>query len=142
METMDKTAITVKTVIKAPVEEVWKFWTEPRHVTQWCNASDDWHVPHSENDLQINGKFKTTMAAKDGSAGVDFEGVYTNIIENKLIEYTIADGRKVRIDFSGHDNETGVTETFEAESVNPVEMQRDGWQSILNNFKKYAEERQ
>ena len=99
-------AITVETTIKAPVETVWKLWTEPKHITRWCNASDDWHAPYAENDLRMNGKFKTTMAAKDGSMSFDFEGVYTKIQEHKLIEYTINDDRKVKIAFSSHGNET------------------------------------
>jgi uncharacterized protein YndB with AHSA1/START domain len=139
METTAKTAITVETEVKAPIEKVWKFWSEPKHITQWCSASDDWHVPHAENDLRNDGKFKTTMAAKDGSMSFDFEGIYTNVKQNQAIEYTIADGRKVNIAFSEIGNETKVTETFEAEDMNPIDMQRDGWQSILNNFKKYTE---
>ena len=139
METATKTAITVDTVVKAPVEKVWKFWSEPAHITRWCNASDDWHAPYADNDLREGGKFKTTMAAKDGSASFDFEGVYTKVQPNKVIEYSIADGRKVKITFSGNNKETKVTETFETESTNPIEMQRGGWQAILDNFKKYTE---
>jgi uncharacterized protein YndB with AHSA1/START domain len=139
METTAKTAITVDTLIKSPVEKVWKFWSEPKHITRWCQASDDWHAPYAENDLRTGGKFKTTMAAKDGSASFDFEGVYTNVQPHNVIEYTIGDGRKVAIQFSGKGNETKVTETFDAESVNPIEMQRGGWQAILDNFKRYSE---
>jgi uncharacterized protein YndB with AHSA1/START domain len=139
MSTTTKTAITVETLVKAPVEKVWKFWNEPKHITQWANASDDWHAPYSDNDLRVDGKFKTTMAAKDGSMSFDFEGVYSNVQPNKLIVYTIADGRKVEIKFSGNGNDTKVTETFEAETENPIEMQRGGWQAILDNFKKYTE---
>jgi len=139
METTDRAAITVETEIKAPIEKVWKHWTEPKDIMQWCNASDDWHAPYAENDLRVGGKFKTTMAAKDGSVSFDFEGVYTNIEELKVIEYTIADGRKVKITFSSQGNETKVIETFEAENINPHEMQRGGWQAILDNFKKYTE---
>ena len=139
METTTKTAITVETVIKAPVEKVWKFWSEPKHITQWCNASDDWHAPYAENDLRLNGKFKTTMAAKDGSASFDFGGVYTKVQSNQVIEYIMDDGRKAKIIFSGNGPETKVTETFEAEDINPIEMQRGGWQAILDNFKKYTE---
>lgn len=137
--TTGKTAITVETTVKAPVEKVWKYWTEPKHITRWCNASDDWHSPYAENDLRVDGKFKTTMAAKDGSESFDFEGVYTNIQQNKIIEYTIGDGRKVKITFSGQGDQTKVVETFDPESTNPIEMQRGGWQAILDNFKKYTE---
>ncbi len=139
METALKTAITVETIISAPVEKVWKYWTEPQHITKWCQASDDWHAPYAENDVRTNGKFKTTMAAKDGSASFDFEGVYTNVQLNKVIGYDIADGRKVKIVFSDQGGKTKVTETFETENINPVEMQRGGWQAILDNFRKYTE---
>jgi uncharacterized protein YndB with AHSA1/START domain len=139
MKTTDKTAITVEAVVKAPIEKTWKYWNEPKHITKWCSASDDWHAPFAENDLRLNGKFKTTMAAKDGSMSFDFEGVYTNVQEHKVIEYTMADGRKVKITFSKEGDGTKVVETFEPETTNPVDMQRGGWQSILDNFKKYTE---
>ncbi len=142
METTNTTAITVETVIKSPIEKVWNYWNDPKHITQWCFASDDWHAPYSENDLQVNGKIKTTMAAKDGSMSFDFEGIYTNVQEHKLIEYTIADGRKVKISFINQGNDTKVVETFEAETLNPIEMQRGGWQAILDNFKKHTESNQ
>lgn len=139
MEAAAKTAITVEALVKAPIEKVWKSWSEPGHITQWCQASDDWHAPYAENDLRKDGKFKTTMAAKDGSASFDFEGVYTNVQENKVIEYVMADGRTVKITFSANGDETQVTETFDAESFHPIEVQRGGWQAILDNFKKYTE---
>jgi uncharacterized protein YndB with AHSA1/START domain len=139
METAAKTAITVETTINAPVEKVWEFWSSPEHITKWCNASDDWHTPRAENDLRTGGKFLSRMEAKDGSFGFDFGGVYDDVKTNELIEYTIGDGRKVTIHFVPTGNETKVIETFEAESTNPIEMQRGGWQAILDNFKKYVE---
>lgn len=139
METKSKT-ITVENTVKAPVQKVWKYWSEPRHITKWNNASDDWHTPHAENDLRTGGKFSARMEAKDGSFGFDFGGVYDEVRENKYIEYTIGDGRKVQITFSPQGNETKVTETFEAEETHSIEMQRGGWQAILDNFKKYTEE--
>jgi uncharacterized protein YndB with AHSA1/START domain len=139
METKEKTEITVETIVKAPVAKTWKFWSEPQHITKWCAASDDWHAPKAENDLRTNGKFSTTMAAKDGSMSFDFGGTYTNVQPNKVIEYTMDDGRKCKITFSEKNNETKIVETFEAEDQNPVEMQRGGWQAILDNFKKYTE---
>jgi uncharacterized protein YndB with AHSA1/START domain len=139
METAEKTAITVETMVNAPVEKVWRHWNEPKHITQWCQAADDWHAPFAENDLKVNGKFKTTMAAKDGSVSFDFEGVYDTVQQHKRIAYTMADGRKVNITFSEEGNKTRVVETFDPESENPVEMQRGGWQAILDNFKKYSE---
>jgi uncharacterized protein YndB with AHSA1/START domain len=135
----DKTAITVETTVKAPVEKVWEHWTKPEHIIHWNNASDDWHSPKAENDLRTGGKFLYRMEAKDGSFGFDFGGVYDEIKTNELIAYTIGDGRKVKITFSGNGNETKVTETFEAENTNPLEMQKGGWQAILDNFKKYSE---
>jgi uncharacterized protein YndB with AHSA1/START domain len=139
METIEKTAITVETTVKAPVEKVWENWNEPKHITKWNQASDDWHSPHSENDLREGGKFKTTMAAKDGSFSFDFEGVYTKVEPYKAIQYNIADGRKVEITFSSAGNETKVTETFEAEGSHSIDMQRGGWQAILDSFKRYTE---
>lgn len=139
METTDKTIVTVEALVKVPVAKVWEYWSAPQHVTQWCQASEDWHAPYAENDLRTGGKFKTTMAAKDGSFSFDFEGVYTNVQVNNLLEYEMADGRRVKILFTDLGSETQVVESFEAESTNPVEMQKGGWQAILNNFKKYAE---
>jgi uncharacterized protein YndB with AHSA1/START domain len=139
METKELKAITVETVVNAPVEKVWEFWSKPEHITQWCQASDDWHAPYADNDLRENGKFRTTMAAKDGSFSFDFEGVYTKVKKHQLIEYTMADGRKVSIVFSGDGNKTRVVETFDPESENSLEMQRGGWQAILDNFRKYVE---
>lgn len=139
METQEKTIITVECTVKAPVEKVWKLWTVPEHITKWNNASDDWHTPKAENDLRTGGRFISRMEAKDGSSGFNFSGVYDNVIPYKLIEYTMDDGRKAKVSFSGNGNETKLAESFEAENMNSVELQRDGWQAILNNFKKYAE---
>ena len=139
METANKTLITVETTINAPVEKVWKLWSAPEHITKWNNASDDWHTPFAENDLQPGGKFLARMEAKDGSFGFDFGGVYDKVKENELIEYTIGDGRKVIVNFTGNDNETKVVESFEAEGTNSIELQRGGWQAILDSFKKYVE---
>ena len=137
MET--KEVITVETVINANVEKVWEYWTNPEHLPHWVFASDDWHAPYADNDLRVGGKFKTTMAAKDGSFSFDFEGVYTDVKDHSLIAYVIADGRKVKIDFINEGNITKVVEAFEAESENSIEMQKGGWQAILDNFKKYTE---
>lgn len=139
METKQKIAITVEATVNAPVEKTWKSWTEPQHITKWCAASDDWHAPYAENDLRKDGKFKTTMAAKDGSMSFDFGGVYTRVEPGNIIEYTMGDGRKVKVTFAQEGNATRVTETFEAEGQNPIEMQRGGWQAILDNFKAYTE---
>jgi uncharacterized protein YndB with AHSA1/START domain len=133
------TKITVATTIQAPVEKVWKYWTQPEHIINWNFASEDWHTPAAENDLREGGKFSSTMAAKDGSMSFDFWGVYTKIDKYKVIEYTLGDERTVAITFSGDGNTTKIVETFEAEGQNSVEMQQAGWQAILDNFKKYTE---
>jgi uncharacterized protein YndB with AHSA1/START domain len=131
--------ITVSTTVNAPIEKVWEYWIQPEHITQWYHASDDWHAPHVENDLKVDGRFKTNMAAKDGSASFDFEGIYSNIDQNKFIEYNMADGRNVKIYFETLPEGIKLTETFDPENINSEELQRTGWQAILDNFKKYAE---
>ena len=136
---MKNTAITIEAWVNAPVQTVWEKWTNPQDIMQWNNASDDWHTPSAENDVRTGGKFKSTMAAKDGSYSFDFWGTYTQVTENELIEYTLGDDRKVKITFGEEDGKTKVVETFEPEDTNPIEMQRGGWQAILNNFKKHVE---
>jgi uncharacterized protein YndB with AHSA1/START domain len=139
MTTENKTVITVETIVNASTEKVWKYWSEPKHIMNWCSASDDWHAPHAENDLRVGGKFSTTMAAKDGSFSFDFNSVYTDVKEFKRIEYDLADGRNVEILFENNGNSTKVTESFEAENTHSIDMQQSGWQAILDNFKKYVE---
>ena len=139
MTTAERTIITVEATINSSVEKVWNLWTDPKHILHWNNASNDWHTPKAENDLRVGGKFLSRMEAKDGSFGFDFSGVYDEVKTHQLIAYTIDDGRKVKITFTGNDNETKVEETFEAENTHPIEMQRGGWQAILDNFKKYVE---
>ena len=131
--------ITINAIVNAPIEKVWDYWTTPAHIMQWNNASDDWHTPAAENDLRVEGKFSSTMAAKDGSFSFDFGGTYTAVEKHKLIEYVLDDGRKVEIQFSSNGVETSITESFDPETQNPHEMQQAGWQAILNNFKKYTE---
>ena len=140
METKVETkVITVQTVIKAPVKKVWRLWSEPDHIINWCSASDDWHTPIAENDLKVDGKFLTRMEARDGSSGFDFTGKYNKVELYKLINYVIDDGRKVHIIFDENNNETAITESFEAENLNSVELQKKGWQTIMDSFKKYVE---
>jgi len=131
--------ITVSTTVAATPKLVWECWTKPEHITQWCQASDDWHAPKAINDLREGGNFSTTMAARDGSFSFDFAGVYDTVVEHKQIAYTMEDGRKVNILFEQNGDATTVTETFDAEQENPEEMQRAGWQAILDNFKKHVE---
>lgn len=139
METSNKVTITVETTVNKPVAEVWKYWTEPQHITGWSFASDEWHAPKAENDLRDGGRFLTRMEAKDGSFGFDFSGKYDEVKTNEYIAYTLDDGRKVTITFVGLENVTKVVETFEAEETNPVEMQEAGWQAFMDNFKRYSE---
>lgn len=139
METQQKTVITVESIVNAPVEKVWAYWTQPEHIKQWNNASDDWHTPSAENDLRVGGRFSCRMEAKDGSFGFEFWGIYDTVRTNEYIEYTLGDERKVKINFTSMGNATKVVESFEAESQNSVELQQGGWQAILNNFKKYTE---
>jgi uncharacterized protein YndB with AHSA1/START domain len=139
METGGQVKITVEVIVHAPVEKVWEYWTEPQHITKWSFASDDWHAPYAENDLQAGGKFLTRLEAKDGSFGFDLGGVYDEIQENELISYTLGDGRKVTITFNSQENGTKVIESFDAEGTHSIEQQKAGWQAFLDNFKKYTE---
>lgn len=136
---MSKTLITIETTINAPVEKVWKAWTTPADIVQWNAASDDWHTTKSENDLRTGGKFSSRMEAKDGSMGFDFWGIYDEVKPNELITSTLGDGRKLTVTFISKGDQTEVKEAFEAENENSIEMQKNGWQSILNNFKKHTE---
>ena len=129
----------METNVNSPVAKVWEFWSSPEHIKNWCHASDDWHTPFAENDLRIGGKFTSTMAAKDESFKFDFGGIYTNIEERRLIEYTLGDDRKVKIEFIPEGDQTKVMESFEAEAENLADLQRTSWQAILDNFKKYTE---
>lgn len=139
MTTAEKTSIRVATTINAPVEKVWDAWTLPQHILQWNNASDDWHTRKAENDLRTGGSFLSRMEAKDGSFGFDFGGTYDEVKQHKLIAYTMGDGRKVRIEFKENEGSTTITETFDAESTHPVDVQQQGWQAIIDNFKSYVE---
>lgn len=121
------------------MEKVWECWNEPKHITSWAFASDDWEVPTAENDLRVNGKLKVAMAAKDKSAGFDFAGTYLAVNEHKLIEYVLDDGRHVKINFKKTPGGVEIIESFDPEKENSEDLQRSGWQAILDNFKKYVE---
>lgn len=131
--------ITVQTTINAAIDKVWDFWTLPEHIKKWSFASPDWHTPYAENDLREGGKFKSTMAAKDGSMSFDFEGEYTLVKQNEAIEYIMTDGRKVEISFNETPDGVEIIESFDPETQNSEEMQRGGWHAILDNFKSYVE---
>lgn len=130
--------ITVEATITAPIEKIWEYWTEAEHITHWAFASDDWYVPRAENDLTIGGRFMTRMEARDRSTGFDFKGVYTAITPYEYIAYTIEDGRKVTTDFVKDGDGYKIIQRFEAENENTIEIQKTGWQAILNNFRKYV----
>lgn len=131
--------ITIEALINAPLAKVWAYWTEPAHIMKWNAASEDWHTPSATNDLRTGGTFTARMEAKDGSVGFDFGGTYTDVVPNQRIAYSMSDGRKVEVLFSEENGQTKVVETFDPETENPEDFQRAGWQSILNNFKKYVE---
>ncbi len=132
-------AIKVAVTIDAHIQEVWKLWTLPEHITKWNEPSSEWHTPQAQNDLRVGGRFVYRMEARDGSLGFDFGGIYDKIKLNELIEYTLDDGRKVKVAFTQKGASTFLMETFEAEQTHPAEMQQAGWQSILESFKNYAE---
>ena len=136
---MRTTQITIEATVTAKPEQVWRYWTEPDHITQWNFASDDWCCPRAENDLRVGGKYGARMEAKDGRFGFDFEAVYTAVVPHRKIAYTMADGRTVSTDFTEHGGATRIATVFDAETENSIDMQRDGWQAILNNFKAYVE---
>jgi len=140
MENEKATMITIESSIHAPVKKVWAYWTEPAHIVKWNAASDDWHTTRAENDLRTGGKFSSRMEAKDGSMGFDFGGIYDLVKEHAFIESTLGDGRKMKVVFTPNGDSTHVSESFEPEKMNAIEMQRAGWQAILDNFKKYTEE--
>lgn len=136
---MNTQKITVRAVVFRPPDEVWRKWTTPRDIMAWNSASDDWHTPAAVNDLRAGGAFCYRMEARDGSFGFDFAGIYDEVTPEKKIAYTLGDGRKVEIEFSPDGGGTLVSETFDAESENSPELQRKGWQAILDHFKRHAE---
>ncbi|PZU85264.1 MAG: activator of HSP90 ATPase [Chryseobacterium sp.] len=132
--------ITVTTEINKPINDVWNFFNNPEHITKWNFAHESWECPLAKNDLKVGGKLEVRMQAKDGSFGFDFVGTYDGVKENELIKYHIEDGRKVEIIFEKlADDKTKVTEYFEPENQNSLEMQQQGWQAILDNFRNYSE---
>lgn len=134
-----QTKITVGATVNAPVEMVWEVWNNPADIMQWNTADPSWHTPSSENDLRVNGKFKNRMEAKDGSFGFDFEGTYDKVDLHKEIAYTMSDGRTASTVFEEKDGKTILATTFDAETENDPEFQKQGWQAILNSFVKYVE---
>jgi uncharacterized protein YndB with AHSA1/START domain len=131
--------ITVETVVNAKLNNVWDAWNSPDDIKQWNSAQEDWHTTRSTVDLREGGKFQSRMEARDGSEGFDFEGTYTRVVPHKLIEYRMSDGRHVKVEFDERNGGVLVTETFDAETENPTELQRTGWQAILDNFGRHVE---
>lgn len=136
---MNTTRITVQATIAANTKKVWDYYTRPEHITKWNFASDDWQCPSATNDMRVGGKYSSRMEAKDGSWGFDFEAIYDEVVAHEKFTYTMTDGRKATIRFENQGNTTNVIITFDAEHENSVDLQRDGWQAILDNFKKYVE---
>ena len=136
---MKTTKITVSASVHAPVEKVWGCYTNPKHIVRWNFADPSWHCPSAENDMRVGGTYKARMEAKDGSFGFDFEAIYSEINEGKNFTYEFG-GRIATVQFNDKDSQTEVVITFDPEEENPIEMQQGGWQAILNNFKKYAEQ--
>lgn len=132
--------ITVQTTIAAKKDRVWDFYTDPKHIIHWNFADPSWHCPSAENNMQIGGQYRTRMEAKDGSFGFDFDAIYTEVIQGELLSYEFG-GRSATILFKTLTDKTEVEITFEPEAENALEMQKTGWQALLNNFKKYAESR-
>ena len=130
--------ITIETIVNAPVEDVWRAWTTPDDIKQWNAASEDWHTTKASVDLRVGGAFSSRMEAKDGSMGFDFAGTYTKIVVNELIECSFGE-RTLQVEFLEGASGVTVRETFDAESTHSVDQQRDGWQSILNNFARHVE---
>lgn len=142
---MENNIITIQSTINAPIEKVWQYWNDPQHIKGWAFASDSWESPASENDLRTGGSFKTRMQEKGTENGFDFGGVYTNVVDHKTIEYDMSkesndpNARHVKIGFEQTPEGVKITQSFDPENENSIEMQRQGWQAILDNFKKYVE---
>lgn len=139
MEQTERISITIETTVPVSPELAWEYWTKPAHITQWNQASEDWHSPWSENDLRVGGKFTTRMESKDGKFGFDFWGIYDVVEPFHVLNSTLGDGRKVRATFEPVAAGTRIVEIFEAEGENSVEMQRQGWQSIMDSYRRYVE---
>ncbi|RLJ33713.1 uncharacterized protein YndB with AHSA1/START domain [Chryseobacterium sp. 7] len=131
--------ITVSATINADAKKVWSYYTNPEHITQWNFADPSWQCPSASNDMKVGGKYSARMEAKDGSFGFDFEAVYDEIKDGENFRYTMPDGRQVQVDFKENTGQTNVDVDFDPENQNPEEMQKGGWQAILDNFKKYTE---
>lgn len=131
--------ITVQTSVNATIEKVWEFWTTPKHIQRWNNPTDDWHTPAVENDVKAGGKFKYTMATKDGTISFDYEGIYTKVDKFLVIEYQLVDNRTGSVQFESQGDKVIIIEIFEPEKAHPASEQKEFCQGVIDNFKKYAE---
>jgi len=136
---MSAPKITIQATISANRNKTWEYYTHPKHIIHWNFASDDWQCPSASNDMRVGGMYKARMEAKDGSFGFDFEAVYTKVIEGESFAYVLADNRVINVSFTDLENKTEIVIIFDAETENSEELQRNGWQAILNNFKSYTE---
>lgn len=137
---MGTTKITIQAVVSADRRKVWDYYTKPEHITRWNFADPSWHCPTASNDMRVGGKYLARMEAKDGSFGFDFEAIYNEVTDGEKFTYTMTDNRVVEAIFKELGDNTELSIIFDAESENPVDMQQQGWQSILDNFKKYVEQ--
>jgi uncharacterized protein YndB with AHSA1/START domain len=133
--------ITIETVVNVPVQQAWKSWNNPDEIKQWNSPASEWHTTRSAVDLREGGRFSARMEARDGSAGFDFEGTYTRVVPDRFIDFRMSDGREVNVEFVERPGSVLVRETFDAETENSPEMQRAGWQAILDNFGRHVEAR-
>jgi uncharacterized protein YndB with AHSA1/START domain len=133
------TKITIEAIVNAPVDKVWDYWTKPEHIIHWNFADPSWQCPKVENNVCVGGKYGARMEAKDGSFGFDFNYVYDRVVLQQELSFTMEDGRKASTFFESKGDVTHVSTTFETENENPVDLQKFGWQAILNNFKSYTE---
>lgn len=131
--------ITVETFVAASPEAVWNAWNDPDDIVRWNTPHESWHTTRSDVDLRVGGRIVSRMEAKDGSAGFDFEGTYTRIEPQRRVDFRMTDGREVTVEFTARDGGVHVRETFDAENENSVEMQRAGWQAILDSFRDHVE---
>lgn len=134
-----KEPITVTTAVRAPIERVWECWTGLEHLEHWSFASPEWGAKGLESDLRAGGRFRTEMFARDGSFAFVFEGTFTEVAPPTRLRFTLDDDRKVEVDFTASGETVEVVERFEAESMHSREMQQEGWQAFLDNFKAYVE---
>lgn len=132
------TPITIQTKIPVPLDAAWNYYTDPQHITQWNFASEEWHCPSATNDLRVGGVYQARMEAKDGSMGFDFKAIYDSVQIPVALSYTLEDGRKIKTTFEEIDNQTVVITVFDPEKSNPIEVQRHGWQAILDNYAQYS----